>query len=528
MFNIKDRFSRKAKKESEKENTDEISAETEIPESETAEIIDNMPIEEELKKIENTTEISKDKTSDEQLNQEFGADVAEDIVAGNENIDPSKKEEIKKIYSEASTIKSTANSDYLPLESKVVEDLQKIQESKKELKELKIEVEELTGKRDYIKKDLENIQSEINTVRTELDKLQMQKESGKANLESIQAEINTAKYDLEKLQSQRESSRADLEKIQDEINTATIEKESAKTDLESTKNALETAKTDLESTKNALETAKTDLESTSNEITIAQEQIEKLDSNKVSNADLENIISKINTKISAVNEPKNTSNRSESIPYEWMYTLEQLRNTIQKTQADNQLLNYKIDTALDEIKSMKMMFNITANYANLANVQTRYQPSTQTVQEQPKQETPITKEEKSVKEDSANAREENIDVTDKPDEIKIGLANLIKSAKSYADIKPEDTFEFEEMETSTPVEPQTKKSTKDPNEILEAASKVVASLNTKFRMKEREFERIKHSLESELGITKRMLEKERLEHKKSKESESTKKEEINQ
>ena len=222
MFNIKDRFSRKAKKESEKENTDEISAETEIPESETAEIIDNMPIEEELKKIENTTEISKDKTSDEQLNQEFGADVAEDIVAGNENIDPSKKEEIKKIYSEASTIKSTANSDYLPLESKVVEDLQKIQESKKELKELKIEVEELTGKRDYIKKDLENIQSEINTVRTELDKLQMQKESGKANLESIQAEINTAKYDLEKLQSQRESSRADLEKIQDEINTARL------------------------------------------------------------------------------------------------------------------------------------------------------------------------------------------------------------------------------------------------------------------------------------------------------------------
>ena len=222
-------------------------------------------------------------------------------------------------------------------------------------------------------------------------------------------------------------------------------------------------------------------------------------------------------------EKQTISNRTEHVEkapsQDWFMAFDQLRSTTQKNQSDYQFLNYRIDSVLDQIREIKTSMAINARLEHVSPIK---QPQPESMQREPQNEKDVqvkdTKQEADKKENEHLKNQEQFVLqyetkqeADKKEnepatEIsQLDLANAIKEAN------PNIFTDEEKKETQTITNPSEHK------KILDAACKIVAATNAKLRQKEIDLEKAKRTLESEIDSTSKSLEKERRDHKQTKE-----------
>ena len=224
-----------------------------------------------------------------------------------------------------------------------------------------------------------------------------------------------------------------------------------------------------------------------------------------------------------VTEKQTISNRTEHVEkvpsQDWFMAFDQLRSTTQKNQSDYQFLNYRIDSVLDQIREIKISMAINARLEHVSPIK---QPQPESMQPEPQNEKDVqvkdTKQEADKKENEHLKNQEQFVLqyetkqeADKKEnepatEIsQLDLANAIKEAN------PNIFTDDGKKETQTITNPSEHK------KILDAACKIVAATNAKLRQKEIDLEKAKRTLESEIDSTSKSLEKERRDHKQTKE-----------
>ncbi len=385
----------------------------------------------------------------------------ENNTKSTQNVKKQHSEELTNIYNDAEKFKISTNTS--PLEIGIEEELKKIESLREQSKVIKAEIHTLTKQRDMSADEIKKFQANIDSTREELNRLQREREQCKGDLQKFQANIDSTREELNRLQREREQYvdpkfQANIDSTKEELNRLQREHATIKSD-------------------------------------IARLVIEK----------------------------QTISNRTEHVEkapsQDWFMAFDQLRSTTQKNQSDYQFLNYRIDSVLDQIREIKTSMAINARLEHVSPIK---QPQPESMQREPQNEKDVqvkdTKQEADKKENEHLKNQEQFVLqyetkqeADKKEnepatEIsQLDLANAIKEAN------PNIFTDEEKKETQTITNPSEHK------KILDAACKIVAATNAKLRQKEIDLEKAKRTLESEIDSTSKSLEKERRDHKQTKE-----------
>ena len=387
----------------------------------------------------------------------------ENNTKSTQNVKKQHSEELTNIYKDAEKFKMGTNAS--PLEIGIEEELKKIEGLREESKIIKAEIHTLTKQRDMSADEIKKFEASIDSTREELNRLQIEREQCKGDLQKFQASIDSTREELNRLQIEREQYKGDLQKFQASIDST-------------------------------------------------REELNRL---QIEHATIKSDIARL------VTEKQTISNRTEHVEkvpsQDWFMAFDQLRSTTQKNQSDYQFLNYRIDSVLDQIREIKISMAINARLEHVSPIK---QPQPESMQPEPQNEKDVqvkdTKQEADKKENEHLKNQEQFVLqyetkqeADKKEnepatEIsQLDLANAIKEAN------PNIFTDDGKKETQTITNPSEHK------KILDAACKIVAATNAKLRQKEIDLEKAKRTLESEIDSTSKSLEKERRDHKQTKE-----------
>ena len=224
-----------------------------------------------------------------------------------------------------------------------------------------------------------------------------------------------------------------------------------------------------------------------------------------------------------VTEKQTISNRTEHVEkvpsQDWFMAFDQLRSTTQKNQSDYQFLNYRIDSVLDQIREIKISMAINARLEHVSPIK---QPQPESMQPEPQNEKDVqvkdTKQEADKKENEHLKNQEQFVLqyetkqeADKKENEPVTEISQLDLANAIKEANPNIFTDDGKKETQTITNPSEHK------KILDAACKIVAATNAKLRQKEIDLEKAKRTLESEIDSTSKSLEKERRDHKQTKE-----------
>ena len=385
----------------------------------------------------------------------------ENNTKSTQDVKKQHSEELTNIYKDAEKFKMGTNAS--PLEIGIEEELKKIEGLREESKIIKAEIHTLTKQRDMSTEEIKKFEASIDSTREELNRLQREREQYKGDLQKFQASIDSTREELNRLQRERE------QYIDPKFQTS------------------------IDSTR------------------------EELNRLQIEHATIKSDIARL------VTEKQTISNRTEHVEkvpsQDWFMAFDQLRSTTQKNQSDYQFLNYRIDSVLDQIREIKISMAINARLEHVSPIK---QPQPESMQPEPQNEKDVqvkdTKQEADKKENEHLKNQEQFVLqyetkqeADKKEnepatEIsQLDLANAIKEAN------PNIFTDDGKKETQTITNPSEHK------KILDAACKIVAATNAKLRQKEIDLEKAKRTLESEIDSTSKSLEKERRDHKQTKE-----------
>src|SRR3989338_3778459 len=413
----------------------------------------------------------------------------ENNTKSTQNVKKQHSEELTNIYKDAEKFKMGTNAS--PLEIGIEEELKKIEGLREQSKIIKAEIHTLTKQRDMSADEIKKFEASIDSTREELNRLQIEREQCKGDLQKFQASIDSTREELNRLQIEREQCKGDLQKFQASI-------DSTREEL----NRLQIEREQYIDPK-----FQTSIDSTREELNRLQRE----------HATIKSDIARL------VIEKQTISNRTEHVEkapsQDWFMAFDQLRSTTQKNQSDYQFLNYRIDSVLDQIREIKISMAINARLEHVSPIK---QPQPESMQPEPQNEKDVqvkdTKQEADKKENEHLKNQEQFVLqyetkqeADKKEnepatEIsQLDLANAIKEAN------PNIFTDDGKKETQTITNPSEHK------KILDAACKIVAATNAKLRQKEIDLEKAKRTLESEIDSTSKSLEKERRDHKQTKE-----------
>src|SRR3989338_1018668 len=387
----------------------------------------------------------------------------ENNTKSTQNVKKQHSEELTNIYKDAEKFKMGTNAS--PLEIGIEEELKKIEGLREQSKIIKAEIHTLTKQRDMSADEIKKFEASIDSTREELNRLQREREQCKGDLQKFQASIDSTREELNRLQIEREQYKGDLQKFQ----------------------------TSIDSTR------------------------EELNRLQIEHATIKSDIARL------VTEKQTISNRTEHVEkvpsQDWFMAFDQLRSTTQKNQSDYQFLNYRIDSVLDQIREIKIS---TAINARLEHVSPIKQPQPESMQPEPQNEKDVqvkdTKQEADKKENEHLKNQEQFVLqyetkqeADKKENEPVTEISQLDLANAIKEANPNIFTDDGKKETQTITNPSEHK------KILDAACKIVAATNAKLRQKEIDLEKAKRTLESEIDSTSKSLEKERRDHKQTKE-----------
>ena len=316
--------------------------------------------------------------------------------------------------------------------------------------------------------------------------------------------------ELKKIEGLREESKI----IKAEIHTLTKQRDMSADEIKKFEASIDSTREELNRLQREREQCKGDLQKFQASIDSTREELNRL---QREHATIKSDIARL------VTEKQTISNRTEHVEkvpsQDWFMAFDQLRSTTQKNQSDYQFLNYRIDSVLDQIREIKISMAINARLEHVSPIK---QPQPESMQPEPQNEKDVqvkdTKQEADKKENEHLKNQEQFVLqyetkqeADKKEnepatEIsQLDLANAIKEAN------PNIFTDDGKKETQTITNPSEHK------KILDAACKIVAATNAKLRQKEIDLEKAKRTLESEIDSTSKSLEKERRDHKQTKE-----------
>ena len=316
--------------------------------------------------------------------------------------------------------------------------------------------------------------------------------------------------ELKKIEGLREQSKI----IKAEIHTLTKQRDMSADEIKKFEASIDSTREELNRLQIEREQCKGDLQKFQASIDSTREELNRL---QIEHATIKSDIARL------VTEKQTISNRTEHVEkvpsQDWFMAFDQLRSTTQKNQSDYQFLNYRIDSVLDQIREIKISMAINARLEHVSPIK---QPQPESMQPEPQNEKDVqvkdTKQEADKKENEHLKNQEQFVLqyetkqeADKKEnepatEIsQLDLANAIKEAN------PNIFTDDGKKETQTITNPSEHK------KILDAACKIVAATNAKLRQKEIDLEKAKRTLESEIDSTSKSLEKERRDHKQTKE-----------